>query len=103
MKVAPLNESYNSNDRDISKNENVPHEFIYVKPASKKSFIIYYIVELQKVKFLYYLIADKPDDLSSSSRSLGVRKDIKDLAHIVNVLAQNQVQPQGIVQFFYNL
>ena len=59
-----------------------------------------YTVELQKVIFLYYLIADKPDDLSSS---LGVRKDIKDLAHIVNVLAQNQVQPQGIVQFLYNL
>ena len=65
-----------------------------MKPASKKSFIIYYIVELQKVKFLYYLIADKPDDLSSS---LGVRKDIKDLAHIVNVLAQNQLPPQGIL------
>ena len=94
MKVAPLNESYNSNDRDISKNENVPHEFIYVKPASKKSFIIYYIVELQKVKFLYYLIADQPDDLSSSS---GVRKDIKDLARIVNVLAQNQLPPEGIL------
>ena len=94
MKVAPLNDSYNSNDKDISKNENVPNEFIYVKPASKKSFIIYYIVELQKVKFLYYLIADKPDDLSSS---LGVRKDIKDLAHIVNVLAQNQLQPEGIL------
>ena len=94
MKVAPLNDSYNSNDKDIPKNENIPHEFIYVKPASKKSFIIYYIVELQKVKFLYYLIADKPDDLSSS---LGVRKDIKDLAHIVNVLAQNQLPPQGIL------
>ena len=94
MKVAPLNESYNSNDKDISKNENVPHEFIYVKPASKKFFIIYYIVELQKVKFLYSLIADQPDDLSSS---LGVRKDIKDLAHIVNVLAQNQLQPEGIL------
>ena len=94
MKVAPLNDSYNSNDRDIPKTENIPHEFIYVNPASKKSFIIYYIVELQKVKFLYYLIADKPDDLSSS---LGVRKDIKDLAHIVNVLAQNQLPPQGIL------
>ena len=99
MKVAPLNESYNSNDRDISKNENVPHEFIYVKPASKKSFIMYYLiinftVEVQKVIFLYYLIADQPDNLSSS---LGVRKDIKDLAHIVNVLAQNQPPPQGIL------
>ena len=94
MKVEPLNESYGSNDKDISNNENVPHEFIYVKPASKKSFIIYYIVELQKVKFLYYLIADKPDDLSSS---LGIRKDMKDLAHIVNVLAQNQLPPQGIL------
>ena len=99
MKVAPLNESYNSNDRDISKNENVPHEFIYVKPASKKSFIMYYLninftIEVQKAKFLYYLIADQPDNLSSS---LGVRKDIKDLAHIVNVLAQNQLQPEGIL------
>ena len=99
MKVEPLNESYGSNDKDISNNENVPHEFIYVKPASKKSFIMHYLninytVEVQKAKFLYYLIADQPDNLSSS---LGVRKDIKDLAHIVNVLAQNQLQPEGIL------
>ena len=53
-----------------------------------------YTVELQKVIFLYYLIADKPDDLSPS---LGLRKDMKDLAHIVNVLAQNQLPPQGIL------
>ena len=46
MKVAPLNESYNSNDRDSSKNENVPHEFIYVKPASKKPFIMYSLYKL---------------------------------------------------------
>ena len=99
MKVAPLNESYNSNDRDISKNENVPHEFIYVKPASKKPFIIYYLYLNYTFKksnpcSYYHPIADQPDDLSSS---LGVRKDIKDLAHIVNVLAQNQLPPQGIL------
>ena len=97
MKVAPLNES--SNDKDISKNENVPHEFIYVKPASKKPFIIYYLYLNYTFKksnpcSYYHPIADQPDDLSSS---LGVRKDIKDLAHIVNVLAQNQLQPEGIL------
>ena len=93
MKVEPLNESCSSNDKDISNNVNVPREFIYVKPASKRPFIIYYLylnytVELQKVILLYHLIADQKHDLSSK---------MKDLAHIVNVLAQNQLQPEGIL------
>ena len=43
MKVAPFKETYSPNDDNISNNENLPHEFSYVKPASKKPFIIYYL------------------------------------------------------------